>query len=56
METVKESIQSTVRMPYTLQETGETVYVEVGIQKALKDCQDEINKWAAIISRIEAGL
>ena len=27
-----------------------------GAKEALQECQQEINKWAAIISRIEAGL
>lgn len=46
----------TINIPYQVAETGETVYIPTNAQEALDECQAEINKWAAIISRIEAGL
>lgn len=46
----------TIKIPYQVAETGETVYIPTNAKEALQECQQEINKWAAIISRIEAGL
>lgn len=46
----------TIKIPYQVAETGETVYITTNAKEALQECQQEINKWAAIISRIEAGL
>ena len=46
----------TINIPYQVAETGETVYIPTNAKEALDECQAEINKWAAIISRIEAGL
>lgn len=46
----------TINIPFQVAETGETVYVPTNAKEAVAGCQSEINKWAAIISRIEAGL
>jgi len=46
----------TINIPYKVAETGETVYVPTNAKDAVDECQQEINKWAAVISRIEAGL
>lgn len=45
----------TIKVPYQVVETGETVYVERNARAAMQEAQDKVRACQEVAARLEAG-